>query len=95
MSILSDMETYGQDIQAAIADQLRAERTIQGRTLDDLAHEVGISKITLHRYLHSQRDIPIKTLAGICAALNVSMGEIIRRAEARLQAQKLSEGDSE
>ena len=80
------METYGRDIQSAIADQLRAERTIQGITLDGLAQKVGVSKITVHRYLHAQRDIPITTLADICEALGVTMGEIIRRAEERLKA---------
>lgn len=89
------MESYGQDIQAAIAEQLRAERAIKGIILEDLAKASGVSKVTLHRYIHAQRDIPLTTLAEICRALGVPLGEIIRRADERLQAEKLSEGDAE
>lgn len=89
------MNTYGIDIQSAIADMLRAERAIQGTTLDELAERAGMPKVTLQRYLRAQRDIPLKALADICRALDVPMGEIIQRAEQRLQAKKLGETNPE
>lgn len=89
------METYGQDIQAAIADMLRAERAVQDITLDEMAERAGMPKITLHRYLKGQRDIPLKSLAQMCKALDVPIGVIIQRAEERLQAKKLGETNPE
>jgi len=86
--------SYGIDIQSAIADMLRAERAIQEMTLDELAEKAGMPKVTLQRYLKAQRDIPLKSLADICRALDVPMGEVIQRAEERLQAKKLHEGET-
>lgn len=79
---------YGEDIQSAIADMLRAERAIQELTMDDMAERTGMPKITLHRYMKGQRDIPLKALATICKALGVPMVEIIDRAEQRLESQQ-------
>lgn len=89
------MGNYGVDIQAAIADELRSERAIQRMTMDELAESAGMVKITMHRYMQGNRDIPVKALADICRALNVSMGEIIDRAESRLAAKQLKQGDAE
>lgn len=89
------MGNYGSDIQSAIADELRSERAIQRVTMDDLADRAGMVKITMHRYMQGNRDIPVKALADICRALNVSMGEIIDRAEARLASKQGKQGDAE
>ena len=87
----NEKHTYGEDIQSAIADMLRAERAIQELTMDELAERAKMPKITLHRYMKGQRDIPLKALATICKALGVPMGEIIERAEHRLESQQNGE----
>jgi transcriptional regulator with XRE-family HTH domain len=92
---LSGMGNYGAEIQTAIAEELRSERAVQRITMDEVAERAGMVKITLHRYMHGDRDIPVKALADICRALNVPMGEIIDRAEDRLAAKQLKQGDSE
>lgn len=89
------MGNYGADIQTAIAEELRAERAVQRITLDQMAEDAGMVKITMRRYIQGERDIPVKALAEICRALNVPMGEVIDRAEQRLAAKQSKQTDTE
>ncbi|MFR5100698.1 MAG: AsnC family protein [Bifidobacterium pseudocatenulatum] len=50
------MTEYGDQFAEAIAEELRAQKARMGKTNDDIAEEVGLSPVTVLRYL-GQRQI--------------------------------------
>jgi transcriptional regulator with XRE-family HTH domain len=83
------MGTYGHDIQAAIAVQIKAEMAARDWKQPDLAREAGIPTSTLHRYLAGGRDIPLPAFADIAAALGLSYVELASRAQRRLDGENV------
>jgi transcriptional regulator with XRE-family HTH domain len=81
------MGTYGNDIQSAMAVQIKAEMAAKDWKQADLANASGIPTSTLHRYLSGARDIPLPVFAEIAQALGLSMLELAARAQRRLDAQ--------
>jgi transcriptional regulator with XRE-family HTH domain len=81
------MGTYGNDIQSAIAVQIKAEMAAIDWKQPDLANATGIPTSTLHRYLAGARDIPLPVFADIAKALGLSVIELAARAQRRLDAQ--------
>lgn len=77
------------DLNAAIAATLNGERAAAGLTFEQLADKTGISARSLKRYLsgtaRDPRDLTVTSLGEITMALNISIGEVIRRAEQRLE----------
>ena len=72
-------------LNAAIAATLNGERVALGLTFDDLADKSGISARSLKRYLSStDRDIKVDVLARVAQAMDISVDEVIRRADQRL-----------
>ncbi|MSS85004.1 helix-turn-helix transcriptional regulator [Actinomycetaceae bacterium WB03_NA08] len=69
---------------AAIAAELRAERSAQQITFDDLAQRTEISKQTLLRIFNGKRAVTMAYLEAICVEFNVAMSDIMQRAERRL-----------
>lgn len=67
---------------AAVLDQ---ERYNQGLTYEELGRRSGMEKMTAHRYLKGSRDIPYSKLWDLCAALGVSVIDVITRAEDRAE----------
>ena len=80
------MGTYGNDIQSAIAAEIKAETAAIGWKQADLAKATNMQPSTLHRYLSGARDIPMPVFAGIASALGLSMVELAQRAERRLES---------
>ncbi len=75
------MGTYGDAYSAAVAAELRAERSRKQITVDSLAATVGLAKSTVLNYLNGKRDIPVPALMELCHALGVSPRVIFDRAE--------------
>lgn len=73
----ASVETFGK----AIARQLSRIREQRGTTQHDLAEATKISQSQLSKQLRGLRAINIDELASICDALEVSMLEVIRKAE--------------
>jgi transcriptional regulator with XRE-family HTH domain len=78
------MANYGEDIQAAIATQIKAEMAAKDWKQADLANASGIPTSTLHRYLSGARDIPLPAFGAIAQALSMSVLELAARAQRRL-----------
>jgi len=83
------MGTYGQDIQSAIAVQIKAEMAAKGWKQAELAKRAGINTSTLHRYLAGDRDIPLPVFVGISDALGLSYIELAGRAQRRLDGENV------
>jgi transcriptional regulator with XRE-family HTH domain len=83
------MGTYGTEIQAAMAAQIKAEIAAKDWKQPDLAQASGIPTSTLHRYLAGQRDIPLPAFAEIANALGLSMLELATRAQRRLDGENV------
>lgn len=78
------MATYGDEIQAATAAQIKAEIAAIDWKQVDLAKKAGIPTSTLGRYLKGERDIPFPAFVNIASALNLSYVELAARAQRRL-----------
>lgn len=83
------MGNYGDDIQAAIATQIKAEMAARDWRQSDLSRATGIVSSTLYRYLSGQRDIPLPAFAEIAGALGLSMVELAARAQRRLDGENV------
>jgi len=80
------MGNYGTEIQKAIAVQIKAEMAAKDWKQADLVKATGIVNSTLSRYLSAGRDIPLPVFVDICQALGLSIGELVARAQRRLDA---------
>lgn len=78
------METNVQAYQAAVAEQLTAERAARGLTIDSLAASAGIHRSSVIRYLDGERDIKMSALFAMAGALGLSVPELLLRAEQRI-----------
>jgi len=78
------MGNYGTDIQAALVTQVKAEMAARDWKQSDLAEKSGIPTSTLHRYLNGSRDIPMPQVIEMASALNLSILELVERAQRRL-----------
>jgi transcriptional regulator with XRE-family HTH domain len=78
------MGNYGTDIQAALVTQIKAEMAARDLKQSDLAEKSGIPTSTLHRYLNGSRDIPMPQVIEMASALNLSILELVERAQRRL-----------
>lgn len=65
----------------AIAAELRAVRARADMTQRQVYELAGISRSTYLRYENNERDITVDSLAAICKALGISVGDLIRNAE--------------
>jgi len=83
------MGTYGNDIQSAIAVQIKAEMAAKDWKQPELAKRSGIPTSTLHRYLTGERDIPLPVFVEIANALGVTYVELAGRAQRRLDGENV------
>lgn len=79
------MGKYGNDIQAALVAQVKAEMGAQDMRQKDMAAKVGMQTSTLSRYLSGERDIPMPVVFSFADALGLSVIELVQRAERRLE----------
>lgn len=81
------MGNYGNDIQAALVTQVKAEMAAKDMRQKDMAATLGMQTSTLSRYLSGERDIPMPVMFGFADALDLSLIELVQRAERRLKGQ--------
>ena len=74
------MTEYGDHFAAAVAEELRAQKARVGKTNDEIGEEVGVSPVTVLRYLKGQRQIPVDVLGDLCKALGADAGVIMQTA---------------
>lgn len=79
------MGNYGTDIQAALVTQVKAEMAALDMKQKDMAAKIGMQGSTLSRYLSGERDIPMPVVFSMASALNLSIIELVQRAERRLE----------
>lgn len=79
------MEYTGEEFGHALAAQLRAERAASGMTQDELAQRVGVSKMTIRRYLTGERPVVIPHFVELAAAFGLTPDELIRRSNERTE----------
>lgn len=68
-------------LNAAVADEFRAQRAREDITIAQLVTATGISKRQILRLLHAEVDIDVRDIAHLCRALNADPVEIIQRAQ--------------
>ena len=78
------MEYTGEEFGQALAAQLRAERAASGLTQDALAKRVGVSKMTIRRYLSGERAVDVPHFVELADALGLSIDELIHRSKERV-----------
>ena len=87
------MTEYGNQFAKAIAEELRAQKARTGKTNEELADAVGVSAVTVLRYLRGQRQIPIDVFGDLCKALDVSTADITATAFNKAQGDLNNEVD--
>lgn len=78
------MEDKQNPLEVALSKQIRVELTEREWSQDLLAEKVGITKATLSRYLKGHRSMPLPTLYEVAKVFNMSLREIMEKAEARI-----------
>lgn len=83
----SRMGTYGNDIDAAMVVQIKAELAARDWTRQDLALKAGISTSAMSRYMSGERQMRLKDFGDIAQALGLSYLELATRAQRRLDGE--------
>jgi len=83
------MGNYGEAIQSALVAQVKAEMGAQDMKQKDMAAKVGMQTSTLSRYLSGERDIPMPVVFSFASALDLSIIELVQRAERRLEGKNV------
>lgn len=81
------MGTYGENIDAAMIVQIKAEMASRDWNRLELAKRSGISSSTMYRYLDGERQMKLRESAAIAEALGLSYLELATRAQRRLDGQ--------
>lgn len=79
------MTTYGDQLEAALAHQIKVELVERGLDQKDLAEKVGIERATMNRYMTGKRSMPMPTYFKVAEVLGLSPRELMQRAESRIQ----------
>lgn len=83
------MGTYGNDINAAMVVQLKAEMAAQDLKQNQLATKAGISTSAMSRYMSGERKMTVEDFGNIAEALGLSYWELASRAQRRLDGEEV------
>ncbi|MBM3140688.1 MAG: helix-turn-helix transcriptional regulator [Chloroflexi bacterium] len=61
----------------AIGQRIREWRLKRELSQAEVARQTGITQASLSNYENGKRDLPLSTLLGVAAALNVSLGDLL------------------
>lgn len=81
---VGDMSNYGEQLEAALAIQIKVELADRSMDQKALAEKVGIESATLSRYMTGKRSMPMPTFFAVADALGLSPRVLMERAEARI-----------
>ena len=65
------------DLRADVGHQIRTWRLRRELSQTEVAKRSGITQASLSNYETGKRDLPLSTLVGVAAALNVSIGDLL------------------
>ena len=68
-------DRFGQ--RRAIGQRIREWRLKRELSQAEVARQAGITQASLSNYENGKRDLPLSTLLGVTAALNVSVGDLL------------------
>jgi transcriptional regulator with XRE-family HTH domain len=77
------MSEHGKEFQRVVTVQIKAEMGAKGWKQADLAVATGLPTSTLSRYMGGLRDIPFPVFAELAHALDLTIVELIERAQRR------------
>lgn len=64
-------------LRADVGARIRQWRLRRELSQAEVARQAGITQASLSNYENGKRDLPLSTLVGVAAALNVSIGELL------------------
>jgi transcriptional regulator with XRE-family HTH domain len=64
-------------IRAEVGQRIREWRLRREMSQADVARQTGITQASLSNYENGKRDMPLSTLLGVAASLNVSVGDLL------------------
>ena len=76
--------SYGEQLEAALALQIKVELVERGMNQKDLAEAVGVGRPAMNHYMTGKRSMPMPTFIAVAGALGLSPRELMTRAEARI-----------
>lgn len=77
---LVTMSTINSDqatIRTEVGQRIREWRLRREMSQADVARQTGITQASLSNYENGKRDMPLSTLLGVAASLNVSLGDLL------------------
>lgn len=83
-------EAVSDPLTVAVAAELRAYRAAAELTIEELAAKSGVGTRTLKRILKAERDIDVRTIQLLCAAMGVDPQELFARASGRANPERRS-----
>lgn len=86
-AIVTHVKTPGDQYNAAVGRQLRAEIAAAGSSIAAMAREIGIARSALDNYVTGKRAIPVPVLYNVSATLAIEPHIVLGRAEERLRAE--------
>jgi transcriptional regulator with XRE-family HTH domain len=86
-AIVTHVKTPGDQFNAAVGRQLRAEIAAAGSSIAAMAREIGIARSALDNYVNGKRAIPVPVVYDVGLSVDVAPHLIFRRAEERLGAE--------
>jgi len=77
--------TYGEQLDRALATQLKVELADRGMEQKELADQVGINRVTMSHYMTCKRSMPMPTFVKVAELIGLTPSALMARAEARIQ----------
>ncbi len=73
----TNLETEQRAMRSEIGQRIREWRLRREMSQAEVARVAGITQASLSNYENGKRDMPLSTLLGVAAALNVSLGDLL------------------
>jgi len=78
------MTSYGEQLEAALATQIKVELAERDWTQKDLAEKIGIGRPAMNHYIKGHKSIPMPTFFAIAEVFGLTPKTLMERAEARI-----------
>jgi transcriptional regulator with XRE-family HTH domain len=79
------MSTYGEQLELALAKQIRIELAERDMEQKDLADALSIGRSSLNRYMQNHQSFPMPVFFRVAEVFGLSPKVLMERAEARIQ----------
>lgn len=74
---MTTIEMEQQVLRSEVGQRIRQWRLRREMSQADVARQTGITQASLSNYENGKRDLPLSTLLGVAASLNVSLGDLL------------------